>query len=138
MILLLIHYYYQCCYYYYHHHYYQYRYFYLKHLALKAGQLRQAGPSLESQGSVRYWPKRALFWKKGHQKFHHPLFNPFLSLLHQNKALHNFLKRGKCLITGHIIGLDQSLASPQAWQSSCRTVYVVLLDTRSKKYSWAM
>ena len=32
-----------------------------------------AGPSLEIQGSVRYWPKRTLFEKRA-PKFHHPLF----------------------------------------------------------------
>ena len=44
--------------------------------------------------------------KEKHQKFHHPLFNPFLSVLHKNKALHNFRKSVQCLITGHIKGLD--------------------------------
>ena len=39
--------------------------------------LRWAGPNLESKGSIRYWPERALFDKKGHQKLHHPTFNPF-------------------------------------------------------------
>ena len=29
--------------------------------------------------SIWYWPKRALL-KKGHQKFHHPLFNSFFKL----------------------------------------------------------
>ena len=33
-----------------------------------------AGPSLEIQGSVRYWPKRTLFEKRA-PKFHHPLFH---------------------------------------------------------------
>ena len=31
--------------------------------------------------------------KKGHQKFPHLLFNPILSALQENKALHNFHKR---------------------------------------------
>ena len=44
--------------------------------------------------------------KKEHQKFHHPLFNFFLSVLHKNKALHNFHKSVQRLITGRIKGLD--------------------------------
>ena len=45
--------------------------------------------------------------KKGHKKFHHPLFNPFLSVLHQNKALHNFHKMGQDPIARCINSLDK-------------------------------
>ena len=46
------------------------------------------------------------FLKKVHQKFHHPLFNPFSNVLHQNKAMHNFHKRGHCPNARCIKGLD--------------------------------
>ena len=49
--------------------------------------------------------KGTFFEKKGHQTFYHPLFNPFLSVLHQNKALHNFHKRGQHPIPGSIKSL---------------------------------
>ena len=39
--------------------------------------------------------KVTFFKKKGAHEFHHPLFNPFLSVLHQDKVLHNFCKRGQ-------------------------------------------
>ena len=35
------------------------------------------------------------FFEKGNQKFHQPYSSPFVSVLHQNKALHNFCKRGQ-------------------------------------------
>ena len=35
-----------------------------------------------------------------------PLINPFLSVLHQNKALHNFRKREHRLIVEHNVGLE--------------------------------
>ena len=49
-----------------------------------------------------------LFWgeKKGYQKFHDACSIPFLSVLHKNKALHHFHKRGQHLIARHIKGLD--------------------------------
>ena len=54
----------------------------------------QSEPILKTWGNIRYWPKRALLCKKEYQKFYPlALFNPFskfLSVLHENKALHNF------------------------------------------------
>ena len=48
--------------------------------------------------------------KKGHQKFHRlPYSIPFLSFLHQNKALYNFCKRGQRLIVECNIGLEYAL-----------------------------
>ena len=44
--------------------------------------------------------------KKKAPKISHPLFNIFLSVLHQNKASNNFLKRGQRPIAGCIKGVD--------------------------------
>ena len=52
--------------------------------------------------------KGYIFLKKGHQKFPHLLFNPFLSAL-QNKALHNF-QREQHPIARSIKGLDEVVA----------------------------
>ena len=52
------------------------------------------GPNLENWSSVWYWPKRPRFWRKGHQKFHHPLFKPFSKCLHQNKTKFSRLDPG--------------------------------------------
>ena len=55
--------------------------------------------------------------KKGHQKVHHPPNPPsphsipFLSVLHQNKALYNFRKRGQRSIVERNIGLEYALKS---------------------------
>ena len=49
----------------------------LKNWKLWQAPTPAAGPNLENQGSIRYCPKRALFWKKEPQKFHLPLFNTF-------------------------------------------------------------
>lgn len=38
------------------------------------------GPNLENYGSIWYWPKGAISWKKkkkAHHNFYHPQFNPF-------------------------------------------------------------
>ena len=43
--------------------------------------------NVENWVSVQYWPKKSLFWEKGHKKYHHPLFNPFSKcFLHQKKS----------------------------------------------------
>ena len=44
--------------------------------------------------------------KNGTKNFTIPSSIPFLSVLHQNKALHNFHKRGQHPIAGDIKGLD--------------------------------
>ena len=44
--------------------------------------------------------------KKGANNFIIPYLILFLRVLHQNKALHNFDKRGQRLIAGCINGLD--------------------------------
>ena len=36
-----------------------------------------------------FFKKKKKKKKKGHPKFNHPLFNPFVSVLHQNKILHS-------------------------------------------------
>ena len=62
-----------------------------------------SGTNLDNKGSIRYWPKRALF-EKGAPKTSPP---PIQSLaLHQYKALHNFHKRGQRPIAGRIKCLD--------------------------------
>ena len=53
--------------------------------------------------------KGQLFWKNGHQKFYHPYSMPFLHVLHQNKALHNFHKTGQNPIAGCIKPLNLGL-----------------------------
>ena len=52
---------------------------------------------LEIYGSVRYCPEGALFMKKEKNDTKNPPFYsiPFLSVLYQNKALHNFRNRGQ-------------------------------------------
>ena len=55
--------------------------------------------------------KGTFFKKKGAHKFHHPLFNPFLSVLHQDKVLHNFCKRGQYSIVKCKKGPDKGLCS---------------------------
>ena len=50
--------------------------------------------------------------QKGTKKFHlPPLSIPFLSLLHETKALYNFYKRVQCSIVKHNIGLEYALKS---------------------------
>ena len=46
--------------------------------------------------------KGQFFGKKDTKNLSIPYSIPFLSVLHKNKALHNFHKRGQCLITGLI------------------------------------
>ena len=46
------------------------------------------------------------FEKKGTKNLTTPYSIPFLSVLHQNKALHNFYKRGQRPTIGRIKGLD--------------------------------
>ena len=56
-----------------------------------------------------FFEKRALFLKKGHQNFHPSYSIPFLSVLHHNKALYNFRKRGQHSIVERNIGLESAL-----------------------------
>ena len=49
------------------------------------------------------------FMKKGHQN--PPYSIPFLHVLHQNKVLYNFCKRGQPSIVKHNIGLEYALYS---------------------------
>ena len=74
----------------------------LSSLAWSESQLKNI---LEMRSASDIGRKEHFFEKKGHQIFHQPLFNP-LSVLHQNKAMDNFYKRGKHPIVGHIKGLD--------------------------------
>ena len=69
-----------------------------------------SGYILEIYGSIWYGSERKLFLKKGHQKFHPlPYSIPVLSVLHRNKALYNFHKRGQHLIVECNIGLEYVL-----------------------------
>ena len=76
--------------------------------------------NLENLCSVQYWPKRALFFlegekkkkkkkKKGTKNLTTPNSIPFLSVLHRNRALHNFHKRRQRPIAGRIKGVDYAL-----------------------------
>ena len=64
-----------------------------------------------------FFMKKGTFLKKKHKKFHAsrpprpppPYSIPFLSVLHQNKALHNFHKRGQRSIVERNIGLEYAL-----------------------------
>ena len=53
--------------------------------------------------------KKRYFLKKGTKNVTPLYLIPFLSLLHQNKALKNFWKRRQCLIVEHNIGLEYAL-----------------------------
>ena len=57
--------------------------------------------------------KKSTFYKKGHQIFHPSYSIPFLNVLHQNKALYNFHKRGQHSIVKYNIecniGLEYTL-----------------------------
>ena len=73
--------------------------------------IMKAGSDLENLGSFQYLPKLhffviVFFSKKGTRNFTTPYSIPFLSVLHQNKALHNFHKRGQRATAGRIKGLD--------------------------------
>ena len=50
--------------------------------------------------------KGTSFLKKGNKNFTTPCSVPFLSVLHQNKALYNFRKRGQRSIAERINSLD--------------------------------
>ena len=79
-------------------------------------------------GKVRCWPERALFYKKGISLWKKSAFFikrapkiylpplpysiPFLSVFHQNKNLHNFLKRGQRSIVEISMGLEYALRWP--------------------------
>ena len=67
--------------------------------------------NLENLCSVQYWPKRALFFLggEGTKNLTTPNSIPFLSVLHRNRALHNFHKRRQRPIAGRIKGVDYAL-----------------------------
>ena len=50
--------------------------------------------------------KGHFLWKKGTKNLTHPYSIPFLSVLHQNKALYNFHKKGQRSIVEYNIGLE--------------------------------
>ena len=56
-----------------------------------------------------FYEKWTLFLKKGPKNFTLPYLIPFLSVLHQNKASHNFCKRRQRSIVEHNIGLEYAL-----------------------------
>ena len=53
--------------------------------------------------------------KKGTKNFTTPYSIPFLSVLHQNKALHNFHKREQHPTVGRTKGLDYGLMGHPTW-----------------------
>ena len=59
--------------------------------------------------------KGHFFWKKG-PKNPPPYSTPFLSILHQNKALHNCCKRGQRSIVERTIGIEYALAWHNSFQ----------------------
>ena len=70
---------------------------------------------IENSRNVLYWPKRMLFSKKDINNFTILYSIPFVSVLHQNKALHYFHKRGKRPVAGHIKDLDEGLTKTFEW-----------------------
>ena len=62
---------------------------------------------------TQYWPIFFIFIFffeiKGTKNLTTPYSIPYLSVLHQNKSLHNFHKRGQPPTVRHIKGLDQGL-----------------------------
>ena len=79
------------------------------HVFSDASEDAYAGHILEIWSSIRYWPERVLFLKKRAPKISPPYSIPFLSVLHQNKALHNFRKRVQPSIVKGNIGLEYAL-----------------------------
>ena len=64
------------------------------------------GPNLENLVQRPILSKKSTFFeKKGTKNFTTPYSTPFVSVLYQNKALHNFQKRGQHLIGTCIKGL---------------------------------
>ena len=57
--------------------------------------LHSSGFNPNNYDNALGWPKRALSLEKRVQSFTSLYSNPFLSVLHVNKALYNFYKRGK-------------------------------------------
>ena len=69
-----------------------------------------SGACSRNLGQHSVLAKKGTFLKKRHQKFHPTSYSiPFLSVLHQNKVLYNFHKRGQHLIVEHNIGLEYAL-----------------------------
>ena len=67
----------------------------------------RARASSRKLGQHPILPKKGtLFEKREHRNFTTPYSIPFLNVLHQNKALHIFHKRGQHLIARCIKGLD--------------------------------
>ena len=63
-------------------------------------------PNLETWAASDIDQKECFFQKKGHQNFTTPYSIPFLSVLHENKSLHNFHEWGQRPAAGRIEGLD--------------------------------
>ena len=79
-------------------------YFHFFHLKIQVNMTR---PKSRKLGKHLILAKKGTFWKKNATKTLPPhLKSPFLSVFHQNKALHNFHKRGQHSILRHIKGLD--------------------------------
>ena len=55
--------------------------------------------------------KDTFFGKKGTKSFTPPFSIPFLSVVHQNKALYNFRKMGQYSIVQRNIGLEYALSA---------------------------
>ena len=74
---------------------------------------RNSGQHLIMARKGTFLWKKSTFYKKGHQIFHPSYSIPFLNVLHQNKALYNFHKRGQHSIVKYNIecniGLEYTL-----------------------------
>ena len=71
------------------------------------------------------------FEKKGTKNLTTPYSIPFLSVLHQNKALHNFHKRGQRPTVGRIKGLDWGLMGHSNMVGAKTGVAVCINETES-------
>ena len=73
------------------------------------------------------------FFKKRAPKIA-PLFNPFSSVLHQNKALHNFSKRRQHSIVERNIGLEYSPGEFFSLQSSRQICFETTGELKKGKH----
>ena len=76
------------------------------------------GSNLDIYGSVQFWLKEQFFYEKKRYPFLKkripefypcPYSIPILSVLHENKALHNFRQGGQHLIVEFNVGLEYAL-----------------------------
>ena len=107
----------------------------IKHVKFDCSKVKTfgiAGAYSRNLGQPSILARKGNFYEKGHffqkipLKFHPtPYSIVFLSVLHENKALLNFGKRGQCSIAERIIGLEYALIA-LAYRSSFRLFNTVL------------